>query len=334
MYYNNCRICKSYSWGNELCYKCYQEEMNKYIKIINKNNNKCIKCDKIIEGILYCSNCYKKHTPLTAKEALEKYRNIYTEKRKAENQKEERKAIFRISETAQKFLNMDMNAILDTPTYYPYSKKTNISKRKCINCDKYARIGSYYCEDHKNIIEIEDYEIEHTNSEFTIVRNDILSFFSLFHSLNSNDNKSKPNNGFETYDSKLKYKCKNGIYVRSLSERDISNFLTDKGIEHIYEKVLKYSSYNAYTGYEKKKTLHPDFYIKGPIAFENRILKNVYIEFWGLDSKEYIEKKEYKLNVYKQINITLINVYKEDIEDIEKSLKYKLSHYIDNEINF
>ena len=130
---------------------------------------------------------------------------------------------------------MDMSTILDTPKYYPYSKTTKISKRKCMICDKYAKIGSYYCEDHKNFIKIEDYDIKNTNSEFTIVRNDILSFFSLFHSLNSNDNKSKPNKGFETYDSNLKYKCKNGIYVRSLSERDISNFLTDKGIEHIYE---------------------------------------------------------------------------------------------------
>ncbi len=360
MYYNNCRICKSYSWGNELCYKCYQEEMNKFIEIINTKNNKCIKCNQTIKEILYCRNCYKKHTPITVKEALEKYRNIYTEKRKAESQKDGRKAIFKISETAQKFLNMDMSAILDTPKYYPYSKVNNISTRKCTLCDKNAIIGSYYCEEHKGQNQSDDIKTniyyDKSNDyiytfELDPMINKMFDTFSKGIKKESKDSGciicGKPSNNkpycltcykktrkksITSFDQNgKKYKCKNGIYVRSKSERTISDFLTDHNIPHEYEKPISIDS-------KKEHDIHPDFYIPGIITYKGTVIRDIYLEHWGYDinSKNYYEYKkqnEYKANIYKKMGLTVVYTTEKDMINPEESLKKKLLNIKINHIN-
>lgn len=325
MYYNNCRICKSYSWGNELCYKCYQEEMNKYIEIINKNNNKCIKCDKVIEGILYCSNCYKKHTPLTAKEALEKYKNVYTEKRKAESKKEERKSIFKISETAQKFLNMDMSTMLDTPKYYPYSKVNNIPTKKST--------------DYVYTFELDPIMDKEFDTFFTYIKKESKDSKCIICGKPSNNKpycltcyKKTRKRSIKNFDQNgKKYKCKNGIYVRSKSERTISDFLTDHNIPHEYEKPISIDS-------KKEHDIHPDFYIPGIITYKGTLIRDIYLEHWGYDinSKNYPEYKkqnEYKANIYKKMGLTVVYTTEKDMINPEESLKNKLINIKVNHIN-
>ena len=126
------------------------------------------------------------------------------------------------------------------------------------------------------------------------------------------------------------WKTKCGYMVRSQQERTISDFLTDNGIEHLYETRIPVDK-------NKNHDIKPDFYIRGPVRFNDRILKNIYIEHWGLHGQgdeSYDNSEKYKIPIYNKYGITVINTYKEDIQDYEKSLTYKLTNYIEGTINY
>lgn len=273
--------------------------------------------------------------------------------------------LFTMSDTAQKLLSED-----GIPSAKD-QKKIAIKKRYCVTCGKEAKIGSRYCKEHYD--EIRQNARIDTHKVFNTIIIDTSNFelkvqkpvtnkhdgynagdFELWKTVNNKKNNNKciicGSNSYgkpyctkcyyqkdisiRQYNDDLKYKCKSGIIVRSLSEREISNFLTDNKILHKYEKEIKYNKYNIFTDYKQSKILHPDFYIPGPCVFKNRIIKDVYIEFWGLDNNSYLEQKKYKLKVYQSLNITLINLYKDDLIDLETQLTYKLTSYKEGIVNF
>ncbi|MBE6983744.1 MAG: hypothetical protein E7435_05635 [Ruminococcaceae bacterium] len=123
-------------------------------------------------------------------------------------------------------------------------------------------------------------------------------------------------------------RCKNGLMVRSQGERKIANFLYENNIPFQYEIGCRYGEYNIETHETKAKILRPDFFIKGPVLFRGRWLKDIYIEYWGLDDYEYQAKMEYKMNVYKQHKCTLINLDFDDYNNLEAILANKLKWYI------
>ena len=123
-----------------------------------------------------------------------------------------------------------------------------------------------------------------------------------------------------------KWKTAKGFYVKSQQERTISDFLTENGIYHIYEKEFPISD---------GKYLHPDFYINGPIMFNGKLISEVYIEHWGRENDEvYNKKKADKISVYRQAGITLINVYPDDLINYKESLTHKLTYFREHQINY
>lgn len=125
-----------------------------------------------------------------------------------------------------------------------------------------------------------------------------------------------------------RYTCRDGHVVKSKSEREIDNYLWEKGIAHAYEKTLPY-------GKEAKDVLHPDFWLPNFLGEK----KHVYIEHWGYDENniKYTNTKKFKLPIYKQLGITLICVYeKVDSNEIEATLDRKLSieNIEEGKINF
>lgn len=124
-----------------------------------------------------------------------------------------------------------------------------------------------------------------------------------------------------------KYKCKNGIKVRSKSEMIISNFLTDHQVDHIYEKAIHIDSHPEHD-------IHPDFYISGIVTYQGRIIKDIYIEHWGLNTREYNQSKLYKIDIYKKLGVTLVCTYEKDMINPEESLRKKLINAIEGKINY
>lgn len=81
------------------------------------------------------------------------------------------------------------------------------------------------------------------------------------------------------------YKTKDGTWVRSQGEVIIADWLYSQKIAYEYEQPLLYKDEEG-----KTKRIHPDFFL-----YED----DIYIEYWGRDDAEYIEKREFKENLYK-----------------------------------
>lgn len=95
------------------------------------------------------------------------------------------------------------------------------------------------------------------------------------------------------------YRCDNGIYVRSLSELCIANWLYANRIPFEYERKVYFKESNEYA--------HCDFYLPE---------QDVYIEFWGMTNDEtYEHYKRWKENNYNRNNIRLISFYPPDLKN-------------------
>ncbi len=115
------------------------------------------------------------------------------------------------------------------------------------------------------------------------------------------------------YMRNLRYRTLNGINVKSISERDIGNFLFMNQVTFIYEPLVEWVTKD-----DKEKDYRPDFYLPE---------YKIYIEHWGLNkehkvpqwftqtSQEYLEKRQWKLNQFNIHHKTLVETW--DYERIE-----------------
>ena len=112
------------------------------------------------------------------------------------------------------------------------------------------------------------------------------------------------------------YRTKDGHYVRSKAELTIDDSLYLWGIPHAYEKKLPNTDQNVYS----------DFHIPSGKGRPSA----VYIEYWGMENDEkYNERKNKKIEIYKELNLNLIQLNDGDLKNIEDSLqKYLLKHGI------
>lgn len=112
------------------------------------------------------------------------------------------------------------------------------------------------------------------------------------------------------------YRTKDGHYVRSKAELTIDDSLYLWGIAHAYEKKLPNTTENVYS----------DFHIPSG----NGRPKALYIEYWGMENDEkYNQRKNKKIEIYNQLDLSLIQLNDADIKNIEDSLqKYLLQHGI------
>ena len=124
--------------------------------------------------------------------------------------------------------------------------------------------------------------------------------------------------------------CDDGHLVKSKSEVLIDNYLYSKGIQHAYEKPYPIDE-------NKEHDIHPDFYI--PFLKDekdNIVAKDIYIEHFGYgdENKKYKEQKDYKLNIYKRDNLTVICTTEKDINDgCSNTLERKFRFLTLNKIN-
>lgn len=119
-------------------------------------------------------------------------------------------------------------------------------------------------------------------------------------------------------------KCTDGHWVENDLEREIDDILYSIRKPHVYAKRV-----NQIT----ERTVKCDWFI--PVLSDS---KGIYIELWGMDTKDYLQNKEEKIKLYKEEELPLIQIYKKDvlsdkallkdniesqIEDLEKQLKRK-----------
>lgn len=93
-----------------------------------------------------------------------------------------------------------------------------------------------------------------------------------------------------------------GHYVKSNPESIIDDILYDVRIVHCYEKKVPISA--------DEQTVTADWFI--PVTDGRH---GIYIEYWGMNTKEYLENKERKRKAYKEHDIPLIEIEKDDYKD-------------------
>lgn len=109
-----------------------------------------------------------------------------------------------------------------------------------------------------------------------------------------------------------KYKTKDGHYVRSRAEVIIDNYLFECRLPHAYERSLPV-----------EEDVVCDWYIP---PFGSNASKPVYIEFWGMDTDTYKERRQIKTEIYnKYPELFLIELEDKDLDDLDRVLSSKLT---------
>lgn len=108
--------------------------------------------------------------------------------------------------------------------------------------------------------------------------------------------------------SQPQYRTNDGHFVRSRAEVIIDNVLYDLHYVHAYEYLLKHD-------------LTCDFYLPQ---------HDIYIEYWGMTTKRYIERKNQKREYYKNhgLSTKLLELEESDIMDTQK-LKHKIKRFVE-----
>lgn len=106
-----------------------------------------------------------------------------------------------------------------------------------------------------------------------------------------------------------------GHYVKSNPESIIDDILYDLRIVHCYEKKVPINA--------DEQTITSDWFIP---VLDGR--HGIYVEYWGMNTAEYLENKQRKRKAYKDHDIPLIEIEKDDYND-----RHGLSDRLVSEIN-
>ena len=102
----------------------------------------------------------------------------------------------------------------------------------------------------------------------------------------------------------------NEVAVQSRGERRIGDWLAKKGIAYSYDERYMIA---------RDTRIRPDFYLP---EFD------LYIEYWGMDTPEYVRNMQMKKILYQRAAKKLISISWKDLDRIEEVLGEKLSRYI------
>ena len=118
-----------------------------------------------------------------------------------------------------------------------------------------------------------------------------------------------PNEVLVVDDAKTK-RTEDGTAVQSQGERRIGDFLSQRRIAYVYDERYRMAG---------DVRIRPDFYLP---EFD------LYIEYWGMDTPEYVENMKKKLFLYQRAGKKLISLSFRDFDQLEAILEEKLSRYI------
>jgi hypothetical protein len=111
------------------------------------------------------------------------------------------------------------------------------------------------------------------------------------------------------------FRTEDGHLVRSKAEQIIDNWLYHKGMVHAYERRVPI-----------EEEVYCDFFI--PIG------QKVWIEYWGLEEKNYLKRKELKKKFYQMHKKNLIELTDKDIENLDDIMPIKLRPFLPPTFSF
>ena len=306
---NKCQVCGAPSGMYPICYKCAQkrdkglvvknEKTGKWEEVKKEpvkketkekdKNNKCIVCGADAKYDL-CYKCYTEKNKI--KEELDGSVNTYDEAKDYYNNLKYN--IFRLknmdyAKTASLKL-IALGEILEyTYKQKDHSKKAREDAAQLLNKkEDYLKLLEEKKAEKASAEENSDTgEREKVIEEVKQAKNEILDYRRVY---------------------PMTYRCRDGHYVRSKSEKFIDNYFYDNNILHAYEKRVV----NEKTSEE----YYPDFYLPTVGRLSGK-LKGTYLEFFGLeDNKKYLQTEMKKLAYYKSVGYDVIEVREKHISCI------------------
>ncbi|KAI9002499.1 hypothetical protein DFJ74DRAFT_695844 [Hyaloraphidium curvatum] len=111
------------------------------------------------------------------------------------------------------------------------------------------------------------------------------------------------------------FNAMDGHHVRSKGEVLVDNALRTLGILHDYEPARKVNNVGGGLA-----SIRPDWHLPG---------YDVYIEYWGMDTPEYVDRKNWKKTLYGLNELNVIHLTEEDTmsSGLEEKLSKKLETY-------
>lgn len=221
-----------------------------------------------------------------------------------------------------------------------------IINKKCIICDNETILGHLFCKDcyyemldykdsfdkNAKLFELKDYYFNlrsniYRMKTFDYIQsncNKLMALATLSNEISKDESlkdrvindikdiieKKKPKENLEhSIETKIQdshkeelLRARDGHYVKSEGEEVIDDLLYELRIIHCYEKKVPISA--------DEPTIVADWFI--PIK---TVREGIYIEYWGMNTKSYLENKERKRKTYKEHNIPLIEIEKDDYKD-------------------
>lgn len=102
----------------------------------------------------------------------------------------------------------------------------------------------------------------------------------------------------------------NHVAVQSQGEKRIGDYLAKNRIRFVYDERYRIAA---------DAVLRPDFYLP---EFD------LYIEYWGMDTDDYLERRREKQFLYRRAGKKLISLTPDDLPRMEEILREKLARYI------
>lgn len=266
--------------------RCEEDERKRKEEEERKRNTKCVVCQKCSMGNILCDNCldrskvFQKELPLLKIKDFKATTNFYQELidksifAESKNDREYNSIrLFSVARLLKEKYFMD-DIVEQTYDFLEDMEEEGYATSALI-------INRYASPEAKAKAEATE-EKEKTSGQ---------------------ENKPMPEDYRDFY--KKPYRCEDGDYVRSKSEREIDNFLFRNRIWHIYEP--------EYICKETGKKYYPDFYLPD---------YKLYIEYFGLTDEKYLEKKAEKIRMFRNDpDIHFAYISHEDDSNITEKMK-------------
>lgn len=296
-----CECCGKPTEKYNLCFDCNKKKTEglivkndegKWVDVKNSNDKKCIICGKEAKFDL-CISCFKQKQKIASElegstnsldDTKDYYNNLKYNIFKLKNMDYARTACIKLLALGDCLVNT-------------YSLKEYAEKAKNDAIDLLKRKEDFLSKNKKPQsdeiapeVKTEDGNIIH---EENTAKDEILDYRRVY---------------------PMNFRCKDGHYVRSKSEKMIDDYLYEKRIIHVYEKKV----INEDNGEE----YYPDYYL---IINNGNTEINIYLEYFGLeDDEKYMATEKKKIAFYKSKGFNIIEVREKNTGNLED--------YLDSEI--
>lgn len=216
------------------------------------------------------------------------------------------------SETQDYIDSMDKNRKANQIRDYYYNLKLNLYRIKSFsnkksNCNKLIALA-LLCRN-----------IHMDDSLISRVYKDIEELMEKANDIKSKEEPEQIKNYDEQKnDTSGQVRCVDGHWVENDLERQIDDILYSLRQPHVYAKRV-----NQIT----ERVVKCDWFI--PVLSDT---KGIYIELWGMDTKDYLKNKEDKIKLYKEEELPLIQIYKKDVLSDISILKDNIESEINEKI--